>query len=295
MPGESNLFQEQWDPRVTHAFQQKGWLLRGMTMGPYKIVGKKLHFAIMGKGEAQDYTVGDTVKKMGVMKGQLEIDSREFDAADDIFEDDLDKMAANAKDALVDTAAMALGRKYDLITFDELRAKDFSGLGQTVGAFSTGFGPSEALKARRAIYQMDAPVEDGQVFCGVPPIVMDNLMSYEVFSNSQWVGGAMPFAQAGMRAKTWQNVHYFELPPYLQTVANATEGKFYMWHKSAIGTGHIGDELKTAWEYILNKKKWYYQGTLNGGATLITDPNDTGHPLAIIECRYDTAEEPTFS
>ena len=110
MAGESTLFQEQWDSRVIHVYQQKGYLTRGMSMGPSKIIGQKMHFPIMGKGVAQDYTVRDTVKKMNVMKGEVTLDAAEWDAADDIFDYEMDRMAANIKDALVDTAGMALGR-----------------------------------------------------------------------------------------------------------------------------------------------------------------------------------------
>jgi hypothetical protein len=294
MANESSLFQEQWDSRVITMLQQKGYLTRGMTMGPSKIVGKKLHFPIMGKGVAQPYTRGDVVKKMNVIKGQVEIDAAEWDAADDIYETDLDQMAANIKDATVEAAAMALGRQYDLVLYQKFQAKDFNTLSQRVGEFTEPFGPAEALKARRILFGLDAPVEDGMIFCGMPPIVFDTMMSYEVFANSQWVGGSLPFAD-GMRRRSWQNIHFFELPVYLQSVVSTDNGKFYMWHKSAAGSGHIGEELKTGWEYILNQKKWYYQSTLSAGVTLIEDPSATGHPLAAVECRYEADVEPTFT
>lgn len=293
MPGESTLYQEQWNTLVMQAYQKQGYLLKGMSMGPSKILGKKLHFPVMGKGVAQDYARGDVVKKMGLMKGEVTIDATEWDAADDIYEYDLDRMAANTKDATVEAAGAALGRKHDLVVFEKLQAKDFSAVSQVAGAFTTAFGPKEALAARRILFNLDAPVEDGMTFCGMPPIVFDTMMSYEVFANSQWVGGDLPFA-TGMRRKTWQNIHFFELPVYLQSVVNTDDGKFYMWHRSAIGTGYTGEQLRTGWKYILEEKKWYYQSTISAGATLIEN-SDTSHPLGAVECRYDADLEPTFT
>lgn len=292
MPGEATLFQEQWDARVLHAYQHQGYLTKGMSIGPSKIEGKKLHFPILGKGVAQDYQVRDTVKKMNLVKGEVTMDATEWDAADDIYEYDLDRMAPAMKDSLVEAAGMALGRKHDLVLYEKLWAKDFSAISQLVGSFSGLAGPAEILKARRKLFEMDVPVEDGQNFCGVPPVVFDNLMSYEVFANSQWTGGNLPFAD-GMRKRTWQNIHFFELPVYLQNVQSTTNGKFYLWHRSAVGTGWTGQPLKTGWEYILNQKKWYYQSTLSAGSVII-ESADAGHPPGIIEVRYKADAEPTF-
>lgn len=294
MAGETSLYQEQWDSRVMTAFQQKGYLLRGMSMGPSKIAGKTLHFAMMGKGVAQDYTPRDKVKKMNVSKGEIQIQAGEWDAADDIYDYDLDRMAANTKDALVETAGMALGRKADLVSFQLMQAYDFNTNlpNQVVGAFANKFGPAEALKARRVLFELDVPTDTGDVFCGMPPIVFDNMMSYQVFGNSQWIGGNMPFVDP-QRARTWRNIHFFELPTYLQT-KNGTDGKFYMWSRASVGTGFTGEQLRTGWQYILDEKKWYYQSTLSAGATLIKN-DDVGQPLGIIECRYKTDAEPTFA
>jgi len=220
------------------------------------------------------------------------IDSAEFDAADDIYENDLDQMAANIKDALPETAAMALGRKYDEILFAKMQATDWNAKGQQVGAFNAAITPATILQARRKLFEFDAPVQDGMIYCGLPTICFDTLMSYEVFANSQWTGGNLPFSD-GLNKRTWRNINFFELPVHLQSVAT-TDGKFYLWHKSGLGTGHIGDELKTGWEYILNQKKWYYQSTLNGGATIIED-TATGHKAPIIEIRYKADAEPTFT
>jgi hypothetical protein len=295
MAGEATLFQEQWDARVLHAYQSKGYLTRGMSIGPSKVEGKKLHFPILGKGIATEYTVRDTVKKMNLMKGEVLLDASEWDAADDIYQYDLDRMAPAMKDSIVEAAGMALGRRHDLVLFQKMWDFNFNGISQVVGAFTDTAlpGPGNILAARRRLFELDVPVDDGQNFCGVPPVVFDNLMSFEVFANSQWTGGNLPFAD-GLRRRTWQNINFFELPVYLQNIQSTTQGKFYMWHKSALGTGYTGEPLRTGWEWILSQKKWYYQSTISAGATIITDTN-VGHPPGIIELRYKADLLPTFT
>lgn len=292
MANETSLYQEQWDSRVMAVYQQKGFLTKGMAMPPAKIVGKKMHYSIVGKGEAQDYTPRDKVKTMNLVKGQIEIDATEWDAADYIYDYDLDRMPVTVKDATVEAAAAALGRKHDKVLYAKMQAKDFNAIGQVVGSFAAASGPSEMLKGRRLLFNQDVPVEDGQNFCGLPPIVFDTMMSYNVFSNSQWTGGNLPFAD-GMRRRTWQNIHFFELPVYLQSVSG-TDGKFYMWHRSALGTGITGEEIKTGWKYELEFKRWYYQSTISAGATLIEEATVQPKP-GIVEIRYKADVEPTFT
>lgn len=292
MANETSLYQEQWDSRLMQVYQAKGFLTKGMAMPPSKIDGKKLHFSILGKGEAQDYAVRDKVKVMNLVKGEMSIDATEWDAADYIYDYDLDRMPVNVKDATVEAAAMALGRKHDKVLYAKMQAKDFNAIGQVVGAFGAAAGPSEVLKARRMLFNMDAPIEDGQNFCGVPPIVFDTLMSYNVFANSQWTGGNLPWAD-GMRRRSWQNIHFFELPVYLQSVSG-TDGKFYLWHRSALGTGITGQEIKSGWKYELEFKRWYYQSTISAGAAIVEETT-TGQKPGIVEIRYKADAEPTFT
>ncbi len=282
----SAWFQEQWDSKVIHVYQQKGYLTKGMSVGPTKVEGKKFHFPIAGKGVAQSYTRGDEVKPMNATRGEILLDAEEWDAADYIYDYDLDRMAPNEVDTVTATAAMALGRKHDEILYAKMQATDFNGISQVTGAFANAFGPGEALAARRALFGRDVPVEDGMSFCGLPPVVFDTMMSYEVFANSQWVGGDLPFAN-GLRRRSWQNIHFFELPVHLQKISS-TNGTFYMWHRSALGTGYTGQPLKSEFEREVKRKRWWYQSTLSGGATLI-------QTIGIQECRYKTDTLPTFT
>lgn len=293
MAGESTLYQEQWDSRVIQAYQQKGYLTKGMSIGPTKVVGKTLHFAILGKGVAQDYTVRDKVKKMNLMKGEVQLQATEYDAADDIYEYDLDRMAPAMKDSLVESAGMALGRKYDVVLFTKMWNRDFNSLSQVQGAFTTAWSADLMMAARRQLFNMDVPFDTGDNFCGLPPVVFDTMLKYNVFANSQWVGPDLPFAMNGLRRRSWQNIHFFELPPYLQNEAG-TQGKFYLWNKAALGTGDTGEPLRTGWEWVLSEKRWYYQSTLSAGATIIENTS-IGHPPAIIECRYKTDILPTYT
>lgn len=284
----SAWFREQWDTQVIHVYQSKGYLTKGMSMGPTRVEGKKLWFNIAGKAEAQSYTRGDEVKVMNATRGAVSLDAEEWDAADYIYTYDLDRMAANEVDTVRETAAMALGRKHDNILYDKMKATDFSAVSQVTGAFGDTAlpGPGKILAARRALFARDVGVDDGMNFCGLPPVVFDDMMSYDVFANSQWVGGNLPFAD-GLRKRSWMNIHFFELPVHLQSVSG-TDGKFYMWHKSALGTGYTGEALRTGFEHQLSFKRWYYQSTISGGATIIQS-------AGIQEIRYKADLLPTFT
>lgn len=287
MPTQAeNWFQEQWNSAVIHVYQQKGYLTKGMSVGPSKIEGKKLYFNIAGKAEAQDYVPRSEVKVMNATRGTVSIDASEWDAADYIYQYDLDRMPVDEVDTVRETAAMALGRKHDLVLYEKLQATDFNTPGQVSGAFNAAFGLEAFMSARRKLFERDVPVEDGMNFCGMPPIVFDTMMSYKQFSSADYVGPNLPFID-GMRRKTFQNVHIFELPIYLQK-KSSTDGTFYMWHKSALGTGYTGEPLRTGFEWQLSFKRWYYQSTISGGSTIIQS-------AGIEECRYKTDTGPTFS
>lgn len=282
----SAWFQEQWNTQVIHVYQQKGYLTKGMSVGPTKVVGKKLHFNIAGKGVAQDYTRGDRVKLMNASRGEVTLDASEYDAAEYIYQYDLDRMQPNEVDAARETAAKALGRKHDEVLYNKMQATDFNALGQVSGAFTDPAGPSQILAARRALFARDVPVEDGENFCGLPPIAFDTMMSYEVFANSQWVGGDLPFAN-GLRRRSWQNINFFELPVHLQK-NSGTDGTFYMWNRSALGTGYTGEEMRTGFKWELEYKRWYYQSTLSAGSTII-------QAAGIQEIRFKNDTLPTFT
>lgn len=281
-------FQEQWNAAVTHIYQAKGYLTKGMTTGPTKVVGKKMHFPIAGKGEASETGRGDEVKPMNASRGEVLLDATPYDAGDYVYQDDIDKMLPNELDVVRETAAMALGRKHDLVLFDKFRGLTLPG-GQIFGAYADTAlpGPQLILKGRRKLFESDVPVEDGQTFCGLPPVVFDNMMSFEVFANSQWVGGDLPFAN-GQRKRSWQNIHFFELPTFLQTTPGANQGRFFMWHKSAVGSGYTGEMVRTDFEKQVRRKRWWFHSTISAGVTLIQD-------IGVQEFKFNTSLEPTFA
>jgi len=282
-------FQEQWNSRVTLVYQQKGYLTRGMSTGPTRVDGKKMHFPIAGKGVAQSYARGDAVKPMNATRGEILLDAEEWDAGDYVYQYDIDRMLPNELDVVRDTAAMALGRKHDEVLYDKVKALKSAlvSAGQVVNDYTDLPGPGDILAARRILFNADVPVEDGANFCGLPPVVFDNMMSFEVFANSQWVGPNLPFAD-GLRRRSWQNIHFFELPVHLQQNLTGTEGDFFMWHRSSLGTGHTGAPVRSDFEKEVKYKRWWWHSTISGGATVIQQ-------AGIVLVKYKTDALPTFT
>lgn len=282
----SAWFQDQWNAQVTLIYQQKGYMTNGMAMGPTRVDGKQLHFPIAGKGSASVWTKGDEVKPMNATRGEVLLTASEFDAGDYIYQYDLDRMAANELDTVHQTAAMALGRKHDEVLYNLMQATDFTTVPQFFGTYATALTPETVLAARRYLFNQDVPTEDGMLFCGLPPIAFDTLMQKQVFANSQWVGPNIPFGE-GMRRRTWQNIHFFELPVNLQSI-NVNQNKFYMWHRSALGTGYTGEAIKSDFTKEVKRKRWWYQSTISAGACII-------QKNGIAEMRIDQSIQPVYT
>lgn len=316
-----NWFQDVWDDQVTYAFQKEGHILAAMTMPPRPVPGKQLHFSIAGKGAASSYVRGQQLQPMNATRGEKLLQAGTFYAADFAYDWDLDRMRVDEAQAISHSAGLALGRRADNIAFTPLVAADFitAGTGQSGQALTSTGGnnvtvlttgnvgstvpsictPELLLAGRRKIFNSDVPVDDGMLFCGLPPIAFDTMMQKQVFSNSQWIGPTdMPFAD-NMRKRSWQGVHFFELPSYLQTsedgtvntfydIANPTRQKFYMWHRAALGFGTTGDAAKNEFIRYPRELRWWWQSTISGGATIVQPPG-------IIEFRIDSAILPTYT
>ena len=280
-------FQDQWNSQVTLIYQQKGYMTQGMATGPTRVVGKQMHFPIAGKGQASVWTRGDEVKPMNATRGEVILSASEYDAGDYIYQYDLDRMAANELDTVHQTAAMALGRQHDQVLYNLMQATDFTTVPQFFGTYTgTPMTPEVILAARRYLFNQDVPTEDGMLFCGLPPLAFDTMMQKNVFANGQWVGPNIPFGD-GMRRRTWQNIHFFELPVFLQSITG-NNNKCYMWHRSALGTGFTGEAVKSDFDKEVKSKRWWYQSTISAGACII-------QKNGIAELRFDGSVLPTYT
>jgi hypothetical protein len=266
---------EQYKAGVLYQFQSDAHVLRGTYMPPAKIDGKTLYFPIAGKGTATEMVIGADAKPMNAGRTRKSVTTKAYQAYELINEVDLERMSTNEKEVAQRQAAMALGRRHDKVVYDAVHggAGTYGTVrGNAGGAWTLG----DALQAATDLFKKDVP-EDGRAFCGLPQQAFSQMMTYEEFNNSQWVGGDMPFAKV-RRAKAWAGVNWFTLPEELfPTAANVTT--FYLWHFNSIGAGYNGQELNTRISWENSKTAWAANNWMDLGATVLL-------PEGVVQCQY---------
>jgi hypothetical protein len=267
---------DRWDTMAFHVFQNKGFTLQGTVMPPVDIDGNTFYFIKAGGvAEAQSYTVGDEVKQSTASLERIPLISNEWDYADRIFDKNRSKLSINEETVYHNHAGWSLGRRADKIIYEKFHALA-PPASRIVGDFASAWDPAKALTACDALQDADVPW-DGQIFCGLPSRAWNQMLTYQVFTNSQWTGPDLAFTKVTDR-KTWNGVNWFLLPKHLQK-KTGTNMSFYMWHQSAVGAGYNDSAgIRSEWEREVKRKAWWYQSTLDGAALVL-------QPEGVIECR----------
>ncbi|MBS1180439.1 MAG: hypothetical protein H6Q99_319 [Proteobacteria bacterium] len=265
-----NWYVQQWKDGTTHEYQSTGFALKNTTTPPVKVVGDKLYFNKMGVGYAEeDVQVGDKATPMNPDQGKVELGTKKSRAFYEVYEDDLDQMTADERADKQKESAQALGRVHDRTIVGAVKSEAAG----SVGAYAAGGSLSLLLQGRQALLAEDVPCEDGNVFCAVDSVTWSLLLAYEQFTNSQWVGPALPFV-TGALAKTWNGIHVFQLSDKtlrMQDTASADaagQATCLMWHKGAVGFGTVRDMTgDVAWD--IDYDCWKHSMRMRIGSKLI--------------------------
>jgi len=277
-----NWYVQQWKDGVLHNYQSKGFTLKNTTTSPVKIVGDKLYFLKAGQGYAEEGVQrGDTAVPYNADRDKIELTTKKSRAFYEVYEDDLDQMTADERQADQEEGANALGRVHDRTIVGAIRAT-----ANTVGSYATGGSLGLLLQGKQLLMANDVPVADGGVFCAVDSVTWSLLLAYEQFTNSQWVGPSMPFVD-GAIAKSWNGIHVFQLSDKtlrMQGTASAdgaTQATCLMWHKSAIGFGNVRALTgSVAWD---NRKDcWTHNMRMRIGSKLLL-----GEGAVTLKAKYD--------
>lgn len=270
-------FKEQWARQAIIRFQNRGYVLKGTTMAPVRIEGKKFYFLRTGTMEAQPYAKGDAVSGINPEDDTIEMESSEWDAPFNLYDYDVSRIPVRELDARQQQAAAAIGRRADRIIYDAVMAASLPS-GHTFGSYSDPFDPYVFLSGLEKLADADVETADGGVFAPLPSLAFYQLQTYKIFANTQWVGGNLPLTRMVKHA-TFDVANAFILPPHLRRAytSNGTELRFRIWHKSAIGAGH-NDNLRTEWTREGRYKRWLVNHTFDGVAVAV-------QPAGIIEFR----------
>lgn len=273
-----NWFTEEYIAGVIHLFQNEGNLTRNMVREGKVESATSGYFRLAGKGTATKIIrTGNPSEAVPMNAGRTKVkcDIDNYQAAEWIWDPDLDKMDIDERQEAQRTAAMALGRKFDEVLFATLDA-GATGYGTIVGSAAAAWTIQNAITACRNMQQRDVPW-DGNVFCVLPATAWNQMMTYQQFSNSQWTDEKT--LSMGVTSKFWNNVHWVLGYESLFSTPSGTGRRFYMWHKSSVGALWNKEvQSKITWENP--KTAWFANNWAGFGAKVLLGSTTGG----IIEC-----------
>ncbi|MCI5075648.1 phage capsid protein [Oricola sp.] len=282
----SNHYVQQWKMTALHEYQSGGFALRNTTTAPEKITGEKMHFPIFGIVEAEeDVKRGDTAKPSNPNDTTVAVDTKKSRAFEEVYEDDLDQMTVNRKQAVSKRSAAALGRVHDKTIVRALRAAT-----QEVGAFTDLMSVNTLVKGKQVLMANDVEVQDGNVFVAVDSVSWTMLIGDKRIANADYVGPDLPFVKGNL-AKSWNGMHIFSLSDKTLREKDAdTQATCLMWHRSSIGFGYVR-ELTGTVDWDNRKDCWTHNMRMRIGSKLLLPegtvklkakyvPNDISLPTA---------------
>lgn len=260
----SNHYVQQYNASALHVYQSGGFALRNTTTPPMKITGEKMHFPVFGSIEAEeDVKRGDEAKPVNGNDTDVQVDTKKSRSFVEVYEDDLDLMTVDRKQAEAKRAAMALGRVHDRTIVTALKAAS-----QTVGAYATLMSIQTLVLAKQKLMANDVEVQDGNVFCAVDSVSWSQLLGDKRFNNADYVGPDLPMVKGNL-AKSWNGMHIFCLSDKtLRTGNTGTNVDCLMWHRSAIGFGYVR-ELTTTVDWDNRKDCWTHNMRMRIGSKLL--------------------------
>jgi len=259
-----NHYVQEYNAQAIHVYQSVGFTLRTTTTPPMKITGEKMHFPVFGSIEAEeDVKRGDVAKPVNGADTDVQVDTKKSRAFVEVYEDDLDQMTVDRKQAEAKRAAMALGRVHDRTIITALKTAT-----QVKGAYATLGSVQLLVQSKQQLQANDVGVEDGNVFAAVDSVTWAQLTGDKRFNNSDYVGPALPYVQGNL-AKTWNGIHVFCVSDKtLRTGNTGTDVDCLMWHRSAIGFGYVR-ELTTTVDWDNRKDCWTHNMRMRIGSKLL--------------------------
>ena len=249
-------------------FQQKGFLLRGMCMEPSRIQANVVNWMIGGKGEAVPLQRGSFGPAMNAARTTISATMADWQAADWVYETDIEKMTANEQAVVSETCGRAIGRRSDLIIMNALNA---SSLTVVDAGNAAPFTLAQALTMKVTLQNQDVGWENEDIFCGLPPLFWQQFLSYRQVNDADWVGyDGQPY-KTGAKFKEWNGVKWFMSPLSYAPVPTAYGGTsldFFMWAKRAVGYG-TNYELRSTvtWENLFSG--WYHNNRFAATAQVL--------------------------
>jgi hypothetical protein len=256
----SNWSQTGYVAGVTHKLQSKGFLLKPATMPPVKLQAGQAVWKVAGLGSATERSTAIEERPvMNADRSTITGSIKNYEANDWINTTDLDQMTEDERQVSQQTAAMALGRRFDRIIMAEMDA-DTTNI-TTQGDGSAAISTTDILKAQADIF--NEGVGSYEYFCALPSIFMSQLELFKEFANADYVGEEMPLLkQAG--ARRWRGITFIPLPfsasnteKNFFNVPSANQADAFLWAKESMGFYATYGEMKSRIDYVPTRKAYF--------------------------------------
>lgn len=247
-------FQAHFAPNVTHRFNNTGYDLKAATTQGEHLGADRYRFYLQIGGEAQLRSGSGKYSYLSNQNSSVDVSALTYDYAVKVRDDDIRRMSVRAVDAQAKSAATGCAKRANRVVIDALHALPFAGGVNVTGALTDEFRIGHMIGIKERMDALGVP-DDGNRFCAMRSNWFNIATLAEVFSNSQYVGPAMPLIKTGM-AKTWNGIHWLAFPDDLMPTTGSAfgasrpnvnvEGYGYAWHKDAVGSATIDNgQLRT--------------------------------------------------
>lgn len=253
----SNWFETKYVNGVIHKLQSEGFLLRPALNSTGTIKGVTTTWKIAGTGVATEKPPGITNSPaMNADRQTVTATMKDYEANDWIVVSDLEKMPENEQQVSQQTAARALGRKFDMLAIGSMDVE--AGAIATVGTGAAAISILDILTAQGAI--ADVAVGNYEYWCALPQIFMQQLELFREFSNSDYVGPEYPMLKQ-VGARRWRGITFVPLPSDHFAVPAANQLDAYLWVKDCVGLAP-NYEMVSRIDYVPEKKAWFAANTM---------------------------------
>lgn len=270
-----NWFIEQFNNEAIPIYQTEGNRLRPCVKNAGTVTAEKATWFLEGTGEATEMDGSDSdAKPMNSGRWKVTGDLKTWQAFELVKEFDADRAGPDERRSVIRIGALALGRAADKAIMNEIDANASTTDPLYYKDFSAGvMNPAAMLEMITMLEDQEVPW-DGEVYCPMPPLLWNMLMTYKEFSNSQYVGDQIPFVKRTV-TRFWNGVNFFLYPKNRFKVPVAGKIDLFMWHKSAIGWGNNTD-LVTDWAWENRKTAWSMNSRAKGLAKALMKPGGDG-------------------
>lgn len=260
MPGPSidTAFVAQYEREVHLAYQRKGSKCRGTVRTKNGVVGSTTTFQKIGKGTAVSKARHGEIPPMNLAHTVATATLTDHFAGDYIDKFDELKINHDERSAVVESSAMALGRKTDDLLFTAATATTTSEGGSGLIAVK------RILEALELLQDNDVPMDD-QLYGWLTPHQWAELLnSAEEFKNADYVPQnqlVSPYRMREFLGVKW-GMHTG------LTGVGTSSSEALIWHKTALGHA-IAAEIQSDIQWIGPRFAHWVNNGMSQGAVLI--------------------------